>query len=321
MSPEQYANDAQMRFARQLDQYGPVASYSPPNIRQSEDYCQSLATSHYENFSVASRLIPKSLRQDFFNVYAFCRWADDLSDEVSDANRSLELLTWWRAQLAACFSGQPPHHPVFIALANSIQKHRFEITPFENLIAAFEQDQRRNRYDTHQSVQHYCQGSANPVGRIVLKMANADTSENCQLSDSICTGLQLANFCQDVARDAAIDRIYMPSQHFLAHNVSESMILSGQATPELKSALAAWCDLATASLRAGLPLIDRVPTWLARDIFLFAHGGLTLLDRIAANRFDVWKTRVQVTKRQKLTLLARSLLVRPSKPSSDRPAP
>ena len=164
---------------------------------------------HYENFTVASRLLPRRLRQHVCNIYAYCRWADDLADEIGDPQRSLALLDWWETQLRDCYDGRAAH-PVFIALSETIRKFDIPAEPFLDLLVAFRQDQRVTRYETIDQVLEYCRCSANPVGRLVLYLGRCHTPERARLSDSICTGLQLANFCQDVARDWDRGRIYLP---------------------------------------------------------------------------------------------------------------
>ena len=161
-----------------------------------------MAESHYENFSVASLVSAQRLRQHFFNVYAYCRISDDLGDEVGDASVSLRLLDEWEAELEACYRGQP-RHPVFVALAESVQRFDIPQQPFADLLTAFRQDQRVTRYATFADVIDYCHYSANPVGRLVLYLCGYRDAERQGLSDYTCTALQLANFWQDVTLDFA----------------------------------------------------------------------------------------------------------------------
>ncbi len=195
--------------ASDLDRYGPQTTSGPLSLRQSRRYCRRLASRHYENFTVASRLLPRGLRQHFCNVYAYCRWADDLADELGDPEQSLAALDWWESQLRRCYQGQA-EHPVFVALAETIHRFDIPIEPFVDLLTAFRQDQRVTRYETVERVLEYCRYSANPVGRLVLYVGQCHTSDRLPLSDAICTGLQLANFCQDVASDWDRGRVYLP---------------------------------------------------------------------------------------------------------------
>jgi squalene synthase HpnC len=199
---------------QQLAMFGPAQDAPAMGVEQAIAWCRRLATRHYENFSVLSALVPRELRDDFAAVYAFCRWADDLGDEVGDRDRALELLAWWRRELQQCFAGGELRHPVFIALRPTIRRHELPIEPFDELIRAFEQDQTVTRYDTWEQALGYCRLSANPVGRLVLMVCGeARTDESFALSDSICTALQLTNHWQDVRRDALHrDRIYIPRE-------------------------------------------------------------------------------------------------------------
>ena len=186
---------------RQLDVYGPEHCETM-SVEQAREYCRRLAARRYENFSVLSALVPRGLTDDFAAVYAFCRWADDLADEVGDPQRSLDLLGWWRRELQQCYDGGP-HHPVYLALAPTIRKHDLPMQPFDDLIRAFEQDQQVTRYDTWSQVLEYCRLSANPVGRLVLCLLGAERREEVFAgSDATCTALQLTNHWQDVRRDA-----------------------------------------------------------------------------------------------------------------------
>src|SRR5580658_9561058 len=154
-------------FADELKVWGPEAAPRLLSLSEAEAYCRTLATGHYENFPVVSWLLPRDLHQHFYNVYAYCRWADDLGDEVHDTAKSLELLNWWRQELEACYAGQT-RHPVFVALKPTIDEFSIPPKPFLDLISAFEQDQSVLEYDTFDQVRDYCRRSADPVGRLVL---------------------------------------------------------------------------------------------------------------------------------------------------------
>ena len=290
-----------------LRRFGPNASNPPMDLRQAEKYCKSLARRHYENFSVASFLVPVTTRQDFFNIYAYCRWSDDLADEIGNSVDSLRLLDWWRTELHNCFS-ETSKHPVFIALRETISKRSLAIENFEKLLDAFVHDQQVTRYDSHLEVLDYCRGSANPVGRILLQLARVDGPKALKLSDQICTGLQIANFCQDMRQDALLGRIYLPRDLWNRFQLTESEILAGNATDNLRFALKVWVELARTQLVSGLPLVHFTPRWLARDIQLFVRGGLAILNNIARANYNVWSEPIEVSKRQKIALLLRSVL-------------
>ena len=173
-----------------------IAKELPPggsSVKQAEQYTRWLATHHYENFVVASVFLPRHLRQHFYNVYAYCRWADDLGDEVPDTQRALELLDWWEQELNACYQGHPSH-AVFVALRKTIVAKDIPRQPFADLLKAFRQDQTVKRYSTWDSVLDYCVYSANPVGRLVLYLCGYRDESRQKLSDATCTALQLANF-------------------------------------------------------------------------------------------------------------------------------
>ena len=193
---------------------------SAPSLAEAREYCRRLARTHYENFSVATWFLPKKLRQDFLNVYAYCRISDDLGDEVGDATTALALLDEWQAELDACYEGDP-RHPVFVALAETVKKFDIPKHEFSDLLIAFRQDQTVTRFETFDDVLAYCRYSANPVGHLVLYLCGYHDAERQQLSDYTCTALQLANFWQDVSVDYAKGRIYLPMEDLRRYSVSE----------------------------------------------------------------------------------------------------
>ena len=178
-------------------------------MMQADAYCRDLAIRHYENFSVASRLVPGPLRVDLMRFYAFCRTTDDCGDESPSREAALEHLRQWRAETEALFAGGEPAHPVLIALRETIAKRGLDAQPFLDLIAANVQDQTVSSYSTWPELQAYCMLSAAPVGRVVLKIFGLDGASARKLSDDVCIGLQLANHAQDVSRDAKIGRSYL----------------------------------------------------------------------------------------------------------------
>ena len=186
-------------------------------VTEAEQYTRWLATHHYENFHVVSFLLPRDLHQDFYNVYAYCRWSDYLADEIGDPAESLRLLEWWSRELDRMYGGET-QHPVFVALRVTVQKHAIPRQPFADLIRAFIQDQTVKRYRNWEELFGYCQGSAIPVGRLVLYLCGHSDPERQQLSDATCTALQLANFWQDVIIDQEKDRVYLPLDLLARHN-------------------------------------------------------------------------------------------------------
>jgi squalene synthase HpnC len=273
------------------------------SAREAADYCRQLARSHYENFTVASWLLPRRLLPHFYSIYAYCRWADDLADETGDPQRSLELLDAWQDELERCYAGEA-EHPVFVALGPTIRQFDIPREPFLRLLNAFRQDQEKTRYATHDEVLTYCRDSANPVGRLVLYLGECHDEECGELSDSICTGLQLINFCQDIARDWAKGRIYLPADVLARAGCSEATFARGVADEPFRAALEQEVQRAEDYLHRGQPLIERMPRELRVDIALFAAGGLAIAQAIRAIDFDVWRMRPTLSKPHQLRLLA-----------------
>jgi len=297
-----------MSFPDDLRRYGPDASRHVPRA-EALAYCANLTATHYENFSVVTWLTPRPLRPAFASIYAFCRWSDDLGDEVGDRRRSRELLAWWRGELRALFAGHP-RHPVTIALAETVREFAIPIGPFEALISAFEQDQDVTDYATYDQLLDYCTRSADPVGHLVLYLGRSFNEENARLSDFTCTALQLANFWQDVARDLAIGRIYLPREDRDRFGYPEADLRALRFTPAFAALLRFEVARARELLHRGRPLIDRMPRALAVDVDLFSRGGLAILDRIEAQGYDVLTRRPTLSKSAKGGLLLRALLSR-----------
>ena len=270
-------------------------------------YTRWLATHHYENFNVVSWLLPKDLHQHFYNLYAYCRWADDLGDEIPDKNRALELLDWWERELEGCYAGHPSH-PVFVALRETILAKDVPRQPFADLLRAFRQDQTTKRYQTWDEVIGYCVYSANPVGRLVLYLCGYRDEERQSLSDATCTALQLANFWQDVDRDLEKGRIYIPLDIAAAHGVSESDIVerrfSGNYVALMKDLIARTRILFT----QGGPLSKMVTGRLSIDLDMFTRGGVAVLDAIEALGYDTLHHRPAISKGKQARLLGRAFL-------------
>jgi squalene synthase HpnC len=275
---------------------------------QALSYTHWLATHHYENFHVVSVLLPKRLHQDFYNVYAFCRWSDDLGDEIGDTMESLRLLEWWRGELHALYKGQKPGHPVFVALSETIESHALPMAPFDDLISAFVQDQTVTRYADWEGVLGYCVNSANPVGRLVLLLCGYQDEERFRLSDATCTALQLANFWQDVSVDLKKDRVYLPLHLFERHGYTVEELFEGHSTPAFRAVMADAVDYAQRLFEEGLPLVGRLNGRLGLEIDLFSRGGMKVLDKIRAQDYDVLKSRPVVTKGERVRLLLRGLV-------------
>lgn len=282
---------------------------SPPSLDEARRYCESLARHHYENFHVATRLLPRHARIHFYPVYAYCRWADDLGDETGDPARSLALLDRWEEELDACYRGEA-RHPVFVALKETIEHCQIPPEPFRDLITAFRQDQIKTRYQSLAELLEYCRYSANPVGRLVLYVCGYRDPERQQLSDFTCTALQLANFWQDVSRDYQIGRIYIPLDAMARHGYSEGDLAMGRHDERFANLLRELIERTRDLFLQGLPLIAQVDRRLAVDIELFSLGGMEILRRIERQNYDVLSRRPALDASDKALLLASTLVRR-----------
>ena len=269
-------------------------------------YTHWLATHHYENFHVVSFLLPKRLHQDFYNVYSFCRWADDLGDEISDKAESLRLLDWWRVELDAMYAGET-RHPVFTALRGTAERYGIPRQPFADLIRAFIQDQTVSRYETWDGVLDYCVYSANPVGRLVLYLCGYSDPERQRLSDFTCTALQLANFWQDVTVDLLKDRIYIPLEVLARNHYPVEDLFAHRMNPDFRNVMIELVDRARQLFLAGLPLARQVDRRLSIDLDLFSRGGLHVLKKIEQQNYDVLSRRPAISKLERVGLLLASV--------------
>jgi squalene synthase HpnC len=287
-----------------------------PSLAEAKAYCERLARSHYENFSVATMFLPERLREHFYSVYAYCRISDDLGDEVGNAEQSLRLLDEWEAELDATYESLKPEtlpgrelrHPVFIALRETIRACEIPQQPFADLLTAFRQDQTTVRYKTFDELLGYCRYSANPVGRLVLYVCGYRDQERQRLSDFTCTALQLANFWQDVSVDYAKGRVYLPLDDLRNFGVSEQEIARRRATPQFIELMRFEVDRARQWFHQGLPLARKLDRELAIDIELFTRGGQEILNAIERQGYDVLSKRPEISKRRKLWLVARAAL-------------
>lgn len=294
-----------MSFTDDLRRFGPD-SCAAVSAEDAWAYCARLTATHYENFSVVTWLTPREHRPAFQSIYAFCRWSDDLGDEVGDPVRSLELLDWWRGELHAMYGGEA-RHPVMVALGETVRRYGIPIDPFEALIDAFVQDQTVTEYLTYSQLADYCTRSANPVGHLVLHVAGAYSDDNARLSDFTCTALQLANFWQDVARDLDIGRIYLPREDRERFGYPEGDLRARRFTPAFAELMRFQVARTRRLFEQGLPLAGRISGELAVDIELFSRGGLAILERIEACGYDVLSSRPSLGKWAKIGLIGRAL--------------
>jgi squalene synthase HpnC len=277
-----------------------------PTLEEARTYCRRLAESHYENFHVASWFLPRALRPHFHAIYAYCRISDDLGDEVGDTSQALALLELWGRELDACYEGRA-RHPVFVALGETIRTRSIPKQPFADLLTAFRQDQTVTRFASMKEVLGYCRYSANPVGRLVLYACGEADEGRFRHSDATCTALQLANFWQDVRRDYAKGRIYLPQDDMLRFGVGEETIAGGGATPEFRALLRHEVAFTRGLFEDGLALIGMVSRELALDLDLFSRGGLEILRAIERRDYDVLASRPFISKGAKIRLALRAL--------------
>jgi len=288
----------------EIAQNAPPSGCSPADAQA---YTRWLATHHYENFTVVSWLLPRELHQHFYNVYAYCRWADDLGDEIPDAGRALELLDWWERELDACYEGRPSH-PVFVALLETARAKDIPKQPFAGLLKAFRQDQTVKRYPDWNAVLGYCVYSANPVGRLILYLCGYRDAHRQRMSDATCTALQLANFWQDVSRDLEKGRIYIPLDAAAAHGISESDIVERRFDDRYVRLMRDLIARTRKLFADGRPLSKTVDARLSIDLEMFSKGGIAVLDAIESSGHDTLHHRPSIGKFKQGALLAQTLL-------------
>jgi squalene synthase HpnC len=258
-------------------------------LAAADAYCRLLARHHYENFTVASRVLPARLRLDLARVYAYCRFTDDLGDE--SGGRGLARLQRWRGEVEELFAGGGPVHPVLVALAETVRGHRLPARPFLDLVEAGVRDQQVTSYRTWASLREYCTLSAAPVGRIVLRLFGMTAPGAERLSDDVCIGLQLANFAQDVSWDLARGRCYLLRQEV------EALGLAG--------AVRAHCRRARGLLASGEQLERLAPRRLRLQLALYRLGGLAILGAVAGAGYRTDAARPRVSAVAKAALLAK----------------
>jgi squalene synthase HpnC len=267
-------------------------SSNQTDIKAAYEYCARLATSHYENFTIASWLMPREMRPSMHAIYAYARTADDFADEEHDPGK----LDEWERELDLCYAGTP-RHPVFVALADTVRRYDIPREPFADLLVAFRSDVKFRGFDTLEEIlANYTPYSANPVGRLVLYLFGYRDAERQHLSDLVCSGLQLANFWQDVAIDLDKNRIYFPREDMRKFGVTREDLAKRVATPEFLALMRHEVDVACEMLRRGAELHRVVDRRLRRDIVMFAGGGLAILRAIERVGYDVFNRRPKLTK-------------------------
>ncbi len=277
----------------------------PPTLDEAFDYCQQVARGHYENFTVASWMLPPALRRHMYAIYAYSRGVDDLGDEV-EGDR-LALLGEWEAELERCYEGNPQDIR-FVALGETIRRFDLPREPFLRLIEANRRDQTVTRYRNFAELKEYCIYSANPVGRLVLCLFGCADAERVALSDAITTALQLTNFWQDVAVDLEMGRVYLPLEEMEHFGYSEEDLRERRYNESFRRLMAFQVDRTRGLFRQGRGLPELVMGRLRADRRLFSLGGLAILDAIERIRYDVLHQRPRLSRARKGWLVARSLL-------------
>ncbi len=267
--------------------------------------CERLARGHYENFSVVSWFLPRNIRRHLYAIYAFCRSVDDLGDEFAgDRSAPLDL---WEEEIGRCFDGVP-RHPYMTALQNTIRSFDIPREPFLKLVQANRMDQTIHRHATYGDLDHYCQHSANPVGHLVLYVCGYRDAERMRLADFTCTALQLTNFWQDVARDFAMGRIYIPQEDMERFGYSEKDLAAGVVNRPFREMMAFEVERARELFRKGLDLVPTLDGRIKIDVALFSLGGLKILDAIETQDYDVLTNRPKLSRAAKISLMLRTAI-------------
>lgn len=265
-----------------------------------------MAVDHYENFPVASLLLPARLRPAVTAIYAFARSADDLADEGdAPAAERLDALQACEAQLDLIAAGEIPASPMFARLRQAILAHRLPLQPLRDLLSAFRQDVVTTRYAGYEDLLDYCRRSANPVGVLMLHLYEAPTEQNLRDADAICSALQLINFWQDVAIDWQKARVYLPQEDLARFGVTEDDIAGGNAGKNWQDLMQFEVARARALMLSGAPLAKRLPGRIGWELRLMVQGGLRILDRIEAVRGDVFRHRPTLARADWLAVLWR----------------
>jgi squalene synthase HpnC len=247
---------------------------------------------HYENFPVASWLAPAALRPAIVAIYHFARSADDIADEGdADAKDRLSQLDHYDAMLDRIEAGDRPDEPPFVALAGALREHALPLAPFRDLLSAFRQDVVKTRYADFTELLGYCARSANPVGRLLLHLYRVDNRETQAQADAVCSGLQLANFWQDIAVDWAKGRVYLPSDEMIRYGVTERQIADGRCDESWRRLIAFEVQRTREMLESGRALAQALPLRLKLELRMVVAGGLRILRSIDAVEGDVFRHR------------------------------
>ncbi|MFN0156774.1 MAG: squalene synthase HpnC [Bacteroidota bacterium] len=285
-----------------------VQPFPTASLRDAFSYCENLTRSHYENFPVASLILPKRERPHICAVYAFARTADDFADEGDrTVEARLALLNDWQTKLDACIRGEADH-PVFIALAETLRVYKVPKGLFNDLLTAFRMDVTTSRFETFDDLLFYCSHSANPVGRIVLHIFRDASPRNLSLSDAVCTALQLTNFWQDLGVDWPRGRLYLPLEDCRRFGYNENELTTGKTNSALQQLMKFQVERTRQLFDEGKPLCREAAPSLRLELKLTWHGGTTVLNKIETSGYDVLH-RPTLSLKDKLQILVRSLVM------------
>ncbi len=277
------------------------------NMKTAQQYCKRLAQARKENFLVTTLCCPREIRQHFFNLYAFARIADDLSDEVEDSRTALSLLAWWRSELEATYRGEP-RHPVFVALAETIQRFAVPQALFHDLIDGYAQDHMVSRYETFDDLLAYCRKALGPIGRLILTIGGHTDPESLDLAETCWVAVQLSDIWNDLREDFDKGRCYLPQEDMDRFGVTEEMLATGCSTPELHALMRFQVERTRALFAEGEVLYPLLDSRTRLDMNMYNRCGIAVLDSIAAQGYDVLTRRPSLSKWRKLSILVHRIL-------------
>jgi squalene synthase HpnC len=284
----------------------------PPSLAEAFAYCERIAREHFENYPIAKRFVPPHLRPYVWSIYAFCRIADDFADEPRYAARRAEELERWGDDLERACHGEA-EHPVFVALAETLERTTIPMTPLRDLLTSYVMDLSVHRYATYAALERYMAHSAHPVGRLTLYVFGYHDAALHNYADALAAALQLTKVCQDLARDLDRDRIYLPEEDLRHFGLTEADLFARRVTPAFRDLMRFQVARARATFERGRPLIDG-PHRVGRDLgFVLAlayHAGTSMLDKIEAAGYDVFPRRPQLSAAEKARMIARAAKTR-----------
>ncbi|MCK4952073.1 MAG: squalene synthase HpnC [Gammaproteobacteria bacterium] len=279
------------------------------NVEQAYQYCLNMTKTHYENFPVASRLLPGHIRKPVSVIYAYARTADDYADEgdMNDGDR-INLLDQMGDNIHSIYSGEAPKETLYIAIADVIKNHKLPREPFLDLLTAFKMDITIKRYKNFSEIKNYCRYSANPVGRLLLHLYQQATIENLAYSDAVCSALQLINFLQDIMQDYhENNRIYLPLDEMEQYGITEEDIKNSRNSHEMRNLIDSQIHRAETMLRSGMPLGKILKGRIGLELRTITLGGLRILQKLEKNREDVY-TRPRLNKLDWIWIISHVIL-------------